>query len=73
MAEIGRVLVLVALALLVVGVALVVLGRLGFRGLPWDIRYEGERFGFYFPIVMCLVVSLVLTVGVWLWQWLRGR
>ena len=29
--------------------------------LPGDIRMEGERGGFYFPIVTCIVVSVVLS------------
>ena len=30
--------------------------------LPGDIRIEGERGGFHFPVVTCLVISVVLTV-----------
>lgn len=60
--ELGRV-------LLVIGIVLVVLGglamsgiRLPFGRLPGDIAIEGERGGFYFPIVTMIIVSLVLTV-----------
>ena len=30
--------------------------------LPGDIRIEGQRGGFYFPIVTSILVSLILTV-----------
>ena len=48
--------------LVVVG-GLAVLGvRLPFGRLPGDIAIEGERGGFYFPIVSMLIVSVILTV-----------
>ena len=40
------------------------LARLG--RLPGDIAIRGEHGGFYFPIVTCLLVSLVLTLIFWL-------
>lgn len=73
MTEIGKVLVALGLGVAVLGLALWGLGRLGFRGLPGDIRVEGAGFRFYFPIVSCVVLSLVLTGAAWLWQWLCRR
>jgi hypothetical protein len=40
--------------------------------LPGDIRIEGENFRFYFPLVTCLLLSLVLSLVVWLIRLLRG-
>jgi hypothetical protein len=34
--------------------------------LPGDIRIERENFRFYFPLVTCLLVSLVLSLVVWI-------
>jgi hypothetical protein len=34
--------------------------------LPGDIIYQGRNTTFYFPIVTCLVVSLVLTLFFWI-------
>lgn len=60
--EIGRIVLVIGLVLVVVG-GLAVLGvRLPFGRLPGDIAIEGERGGFYFPIVTMLIVSIVLTV-----------
>jgi hypothetical protein len=65
-------------ALLVFGVVLAAVGAFlifGFRpgGLPFrlgrlpgDIVYQGRHTTFYFPIVTCLVLSLVLTLVFWL-------
>lgn len=61
-AELGRILLIVGILLVVVG-GLAVLGvRLPFGRLPGDIAVEGERGGFYFPIVTMIIVSVVLTV-----------
>jgi len=42
------------------------LSRLGLGRLPGDIAVRGEHGGFYFPIVTCLLVSLVLSLVFWL-------
>ena len=34
--------------------------------LPGDIHIEGKNGGFYFPIVTCLLVSVVLSLVMWL-------
>jgi hypothetical protein len=60
--ELGRVLVVIGVALVVVG-GLAMLGvRLPFGRLPGDIAIEGERGGFYVPIATMIVISVVLTV-----------
>jgi len=60
--ELGRILLIIGVVLVVVG-GLAVLGvRLPFGRLPGDIAIEGERGGFYFPIVTMIVVSVVLTI-----------
>ena len=60
--ELGRVLLVVGIVLVIVG-GLAVLGvRLPFGRLPGDIAIEGERGGFYFPIVTMIVISVILTV-----------
>jgi hypothetical protein len=60
--EVGRILLIVGIVLVVVG-GLAALGiRLPFGRLPGDIAIEGERGGFYFPIVTMIVISVVLTI-----------
>ncbi len=66
MTQIGKVILVLGVGLILVGAVVWVLGKLGFRGLPGDIRYESDRVKFYFPLVTCLVISVVLSVGVWL-------
>lgn len=65
---VGRTLI-IAGALLIVAGLLVTLGdklpiKLG--RLPGDIRVEGRHGGFYFPVVTCLLLSVVLSLILWL-------
>ena len=60
--ELGRILLILGVVLVIVG-GLAMLGvRLPFGRLPGDIAIEGERGGFYFPIVSMIVVSVILTI-----------
>jgi hypothetical protein len=40
--------------------------------LPGDIRIEGENYRFYFPLVTCLLASLVLSLVLWIVRLFRG-
>ena len=60
--DVGRIVLVIGILLVVVG-GLAMLGvRLPFGRLPGDIAIEGERGGFYFPIVSMIIVSLILTI-----------
>ena len=62
----ARLLVIAGLVLVVAGLAWPFLSRLGLGRLPGDIVIRGEHGGFYFPIVTCLLISLILSVLFWL-------
>lgn len=48
---------------LLMGLLMVLAGRIPFLGrLPGDIRIERDGFTLYFPIVTCLLLSLLLTI-----------
>jgi hypothetical protein len=36
--------------------------------LPEDIRIEGKRGGFYFPVVTCILISVVLSLISWIFR-----
>ena len=63
MHEIGRFLTVIGVITAVIGLVLWSgfapkwLGR-----LPGDVRIERGNFGFYFPIVTCIVISVILTL-----------
>ena len=62
----GRLLITAGLVLVAAGLLWPVLSRLGLGRLPGDIAIRGEHGGFYFPIVTCIVISLVLSLIFWL-------
>jgi hypothetical protein len=41
--------------------------------LPGDINYQSNNVRVYFPIVTCLVISLILTLGSWLYRWIARK
>src|SRR5580704_10936384 len=65
-AVMGRILVIAGIILVAAGLLWPYLARLGLGRLPGDIAIRGEHGGFYFPVVTCLVVSLVLSLIFWL-------
>lgn len=63
----GKTLVVAGLLIAAIGGVLWLLGHGGGGGfLPGDIVVERKHVRFYFPIVTCLVLSLVLSLIVWL-------
>jgi Protein of unknown function (DUF2905) len=65
--EFGRALLILGTISVVVGASLYFGARLPFRPgrLPGDIIHRGEHTTFYFPIVTCLVISVVLSILFW--------
>jgi hypothetical protein len=72
MVDLGKVLIFLGIGLAVLGAIVFVMGRAGFRGLPGDVSYQGGHVRIYFPIVTCIVLSILLTLISWLWNWI-GR
>ena len=68
MQEMGRVFLVLGIVLVVVGGLFVLLGRTGLPlgRLPGDIVYKGKNTTFYFPLATCIVLSVVLSVVMYL-------
>ena len=67
MPNFAKLLIVIGAVLLVAGLALTVLGRtnLPLGRLPGDIVYRGKNTTFYFPLATSLLVSLVLSVALY--------
>jgi formate hydrogenlyase subunit 3/multisubunit Na+/H+ antiporter MnhD subunit len=67
--NLGKLLVVFGVVLVVVGLFLSLGPRLPFRlgRLPGDIIIRRDNFTFYFPVVTCLLLSVVLSLLFWLW------
>lgn len=55
-------LIVFGFVLAAIGGVMLLAGKLGFRGLPGDIQIERGGMTVAFPIVTCIVLSIVLTV-----------
>ncbi|MGA8541696.1 MAG: DUF2905 domain-containing protein [Terriglobales bacterium] len=64
MAEVGRLLFMVGIALVVIGGIVMLLGRTGLPlgRLPGDVLYRGKNTSFYFPLASSILISIVLSV-----------
>jgi hypothetical protein len=62
----ARTLILLGIVLVLVGLAWPWLARLGLGRLPGDIVIERAGFRLYLPITTSIVVSLVLSLVIWL-------
>ena len=62
--EIGKLILGLGLALVVIGGVLMLAGRVGLPlgRLPGDFVYRGKHTTVYFPLVTCIVISVVLTL-----------
>ena len=63
-----RFLIILGAALLIVGLGWPWLSKLGLGRLPGDIHIERDGFSFHFPIVTCVIVSLVLSLVISLFR-----
>jgi len=74
--QLGKLLVVVGVILVALGMWLMTGSRFSFfelGRLPGDIAYKSKNVSFYFPIVTCLILSVALTLILWLFSFLGRR
>lgn len=64
----GRWLIITGAVLVVLGIAWPWISKLGLGRLPGDIHFEREGFSFHFPLVTGIVVSIVISVLIWMFR-----
>ena len=64
----GRILVALGVALVVIGGIVMLLGRTGvpLGRLPGDFLYRGKNTTFYFPLASSILISIVLSIVLFL-------
>jgi uncharacterized membrane protein YidH (DUF202 family) len=69
MSDLGRFLVIVGAILLVLGLVLWLGPKIPWIGkLPGDITYKRDNFTFYFPLGTCILISLILSLILYLFR-----
>lgn len=67
MPELGKTLIVIGLIIVVLGAILVFAGKVPWLGrLPGDITIKKENFTFYFPLATSILLSLLLSLILWL-------
>jgi len=69
LATIGRYLIVLGAAIIVIGLVLLLAGRFpGLRigRLPGDIYVERDKWRFYFPLATSILVSVIVSIILWL-------
>ena len=64
----SKFLIILGLTLAVIGVLWPFISKLGLGRLPGDIVIERENMRFYFPIMTSVLVSVVVSVLLWLFN-----
>ncbi len=67
MTGMGRMLIVTGLVIAAIGALLALSGKIPWLGrLPGDIMVRKEKFTFYFPLATSLLVSVILSLILWL-------
>jgi len=70
--KMGRLLILVGAMLVILGLIINYFGKIPFLGkLPGDISIERENFKFYFPITSSILISVLITIIIYIINRLR--
>jgi uncharacterized membrane protein len=69
--QFGKWLVVLGAVIVVVGLLVMLLGRIGLFRLPGDFEFGGRNWRIYFPLATSIVLSILLTLLFWLIHYLR--
>ncbi len=64
----AKLLVILGIIFIVAGAAWPWLSKLGLGHLPGDIYIQRKGFSFYFPITTSVIVSVVLSLIIWIFR-----
>ncbi|MBN1508907.1 MAG: DUF2905 family protein [Sedimentisphaerales bacterium] len=64
--QFGKWLVVAGVAIVVIGLLVLLLGRIGLFRLPGDFTFGGRNWRIYLPLASSIILSLILTLILWL-------
>lgn len=63
----GKVLIITGIILIIAGALFLFVNKIPFLGrLPGDIAVQKKNFSFYFPLTTCIIISIILSLIMWL-------
>jgi len=69
--QIGKWLLLTGIIIALLGAIMVVLGKVGLFKLPGDLQFGSKNWRIYLPIASCIILSIILTLILWLINYFR--
>jgi hypothetical protein len=69
--QLGKWLISVGVIIALLGAVVMILGRIGLFKLPGDLELGSKTWRIYLPIASCIVISIVLTIVLWLINYFR--
>ncbi|NLP36331.1 MAG: DUF2905 domain-containing protein [Firmicutes bacterium] len=73
MNSLAKTFLLLGIIFLITGLLLTAGARFKLGRLPGDIVIKRENFTFYFPLMTCIIVSIILSVFFWLYRFFSGH
>jgi hypothetical protein len=70
-AQFGRLLVIIGVITVILGMAMILLSKVGLFKLPGDIQFGSGNWRVYFPIATSIIISILLTLILWLVSYFR--
>lgn len=65
--NLGKILIVIGILIALVGISLLFIGKFPWFGkLPGDFFWRGKNVSFYFPVTTSILISIVLSVIMWL-------
>jgi len=69
--QFGKWLIVAGVVIALLGVLMILLGRAGLFKLPGDLEFGSKNWRIYVPIASCVVISIILTLVLWLINYFR--
>jgi hypothetical protein len=69
--QIGKWLIAAGVVIILLGALMMLLGRVGLFKLPGDLEFGSKDWRIYVPIASCIIISIILTVMLWLINYFR--
>lgn len=68
MSNIQKILIIIGVIVIIVGIFFPYLSKLPLFRLPGDIVIEKPNFRFYFPVVSMIIISIIISIILWLFR-----
>jgi len=69
--QLGKWLIAVGIFIALLGGLVIVLGKIGLFRLPGDLEFGSRNWRIYIPIASCIILSVLLTLILWLINYFR--